>query len=497
MDADLNGAITKENEAKAAYEELMAAKTKEKEVLTQMIEDKLTRIAELGVKIAEMKNDLGDTAEALIEDQKFLADLEKNCATKTKEWEEICKTRAEELLALQETIKILNDDDALELFKKTLPSASFLQIQVSAKSMRQRALQMILSATDGRPQIDMIALALRGKKIGFEKVIKMIDEMVETLKKEQVDDDAKKEYCATQFDTADDKKKELEKTLADLETAIAADNEGIATLTAEIEALEDSIKALDKAVAEATEQRKEENEEYTELMASNSAAKEVILFAKNRLNKFYNPALYKAPPKRELTEDERITLNMGGTLAPTNPPAGIAGTGIAVLATIGSHVAPPPPPETFGAYVKKSEESGGVLAMIDTLVKELDKEMTVATAEEKDAQGDYEKMMADSAEQRAESSKSITDKEAGKAELEAALQAKTEAKAASTKELAATLEYIASLHAECDWLVKFYDARKEARASEIDALGKAKAVLSGADYALLQIGSASRSLRRK
>merc|ERR1719506_2824236 len=99
--------------------------------------------------------------------------------------------------------------------------------------------------------------------------------MVETLKKEQVDDDAKKEYCSVQLDTADDKKKELEKMISDLEAAIATDKEGIATLTAEIEALEDSIKALDTAVAEATEQRKQENEDYTELMASDSAAKEV------------------------------------------------------------------------------------------------------------------------------------------------------------------------------------------------------------------------------
>ena len=31
--------------------------------------------------------------------------------------------RAEELVALAKTFKALNDDDALELFKKTLPSA--------------------------------------------------------------------------------------------------------------------------------------------------------------------------------------------------------------------------------------------------------------------------------------------------------------------------------------------------------------------------------------
>merc|ERR1719359_2026935 len=133
----------------------------------------------------------------------------------------------------------------------------------------------------------------------------MIDEMVVTLKKEQVDDDNKKEYCEKEFDVADDKKKGLERAISDNEKAIAEAEEGIATVTEEIKALEDGIKALDKSVAEATEQRKEENEEFTGLMAQNTAAKEIILFAKSRMQKFYNPKLYKPPPKRELTEEER------------------------------------------------------------------------------------------------------------------------------------------------------------------------------------------------
>merc|ERR1719217_42673 len=65
------------------------------------------------------------------------------------------------------------------------------------------------------------------------------------------------------------------------------------------------------------------------------------------------------------------------------------------------------------------------------------------------------------------------------AEFEGLLESHTEAKAADEKELAGTLEVIASLHAECDWLLKYFDVRKDARASEIDALGRAKAVLSG------------------
>merc|ERR1719230_881732 len=167
-------------------------------------------------------------------------------------------------------------------------------------------------------------------------------------------------------------KKALEKSIADDEAAVAEAEDTIANLKVEIEALDDGIRALDKSVAEATEQREKEHADHTELMANDSAAKEVLGFAKNRLNKFYNPSQYVAPPKRELTEEERITVNMGGTLAPTEAPGGIAGTGVEALQTNG---APPPPPETWGAYSKKSEESNGVLAMIDMLVADLEKEI--------------------------------------------------------------------------------------------------------------------------
>merc|ERR1719456_1800789 len=124
--------------------------------------------------------------------------------------------------------------------------------------------------------------------------------------------------------------------------------------------------------------------------------------------------------------------------------------------------------------------------MIDLLIKDLDKEMTVAKTEEKDAQADYESMMKDSAAKRADDSKSLADKEKTLADLQANLQSSQEEKASTTKELGATLQYIQSLHNECDWLLQYFDVRKEARDSEIDALGKAKAVLSGADYSLVQ-----------
>jgi len=475
------------------YDVLMAAKKKEVLALTKEIETKLERVGTIGVEIAQMKNDLGDTEEALIADKEFLANLDENCETKKKEWEVVMKTRAEELVALADTIKVLNDDDALELFKKTLPSAaSLIQVQIRGKDYRKKALflvqKVMKSGEQKQPELELLALALKGKKIGFEKVIKMIDDMVTTLKIEQADDDAKKEYCAAAFDEADDKKKGLERAVSDLETAIENVKEDIAKLGEEIDALKAGIKELDKMVMEATEQRKEENEDFKELMASDTAAKELLKFAKNRLNQFYNPKLYKAPPKKELTREDRIVENMSGTAAPTATPGGIAGTGIEVFAQTNKK-APPPPPETFGPYTKKSEDSMGVMAMMDLLIADLDKEMTEAETEEKDAQVDYETTMRDSAEKRTKDSKLLGEKESTKADLEADLETHTEDKASTAKELMSTMQYIQSLHNECDWLLKYFDVRKEARASEIDALGKAKAVLAGADYSLLQTRS--------
>jgi len=468
---DLAAAEKAESDAIAAYEELLAAKEAQIAALTKAIEVKSERLGSLSVEIVNMKEDVEDTADALADDQDFLANLDKTCATKTSEWEERSKTRSEELLALAETIKILNDDDALELFKKTLPSpaTSFVQVQVSAKDISKRALSALSALPNENSQIKLIMLALSGKKAGFEKVLTMIDDMVALLKKEQIDDDTKKANCTKDFDGADDEKKALEKTLSDLDKTIEATSDDLATLSADIKALKDSIAALDKSVAEATETRKEEHDEFQELMASDSAAKELLFMAKNRLAKFYNPKLYKPPPEKVLTEEEKIEAAFNDT---------------SLLQS--SKAAPPPPPETWAGYKTKMEENNGVLAMMDLLVKDLAKEMSEAEAEEKNAQAAYETAMEDASSSRAQDAKSLANKEGAKAELESSLETTKEDHAATGKDLDAKKEYIASLHGECDWLLKYFEQRKAARAEEVDALGRAKAILSGSDYSLVQ-----------
>merc|ERR1719261_1845353 len=114
--------------------------------------------------------------------------------------------------------------------------------------------------------------------------------------------------------------------------------------------------------------------------------------------------MYKAPPKRELEFAQR------------------------------EGAAPPPPPEADLSYKKSGEESNGVIAMIDLLVADIDKENQTAEVEEKEAQKEYEQFMADASEKRAQDSKAITDKESAKAETESELQTNKDSKGAKTIE---------------------------------------------------------------
>merc|ERR1719231_1498685 len=166
--------VTDEEESKLkTFKELVKAKLKEIAALSKMIEDKLKRIGEIGIEIVMLKEDLDDCGKSVIDDKKFLADLKKGCATAQEEFEARQKMRGEEMVALADTIKVLNDDDALDLFKKTLPSASLLQISVRFSEMRRRALAILHGARGASKQnrpmaLELVALALSGKKVNFD-----------------------------------------------------------------------------------------------------------------------------------------------------------------------------------------------------------------------------------------------------------------------------------------------------------------------------------------
>merc|ERR1719379_2577306 len=261
MDKDLGGAVSAEEEAVKAFEAMTAAKKSEIAAAGEAIESKSVRSGELAVEITTTADDIEDTTAEMNDTQAFIANLASMCATKKKEWAERQQMRSEEIAAISEAIKILNDDDALDLFKKTLAlpqtSMGFLQ-KKSSESVVLKA-RNILSSIKGThaTQLALIQYSLKSKAVDFSKVVAMIDGMTKVLGKEQTDDDTQKKFCDDDLAKSEAEKASTEDAIATSQASIEEMTASSENLAEEIATLQSDIKALDKAVAEATEQRKE------------------------------------------------------------------------------------------------------------------------------------------------------------------------------------------------------------------------------------------------
>merc|ERR1719311_347102 len=207
----------------------------------------------------------------------------------------------------------------------------------------------------------------RNKAPSFGNITGLVDDMIVLEEEEQSGDDHQKPWCNGEFEKEDREEKSEKTEIASLDAEMLEETDAIEGLEEEIKALQEQIAGLDKAVAQATEQRKEEHSEYQETLTLTKTAIELIGKAKNKLQKFYNPALYKAPPKEELSAEDQIIAN------------------VAFFAEVSAHhsrVAQPEMPEGLGGYEKKTQKSGGVMALMDMITKDLDAELSDIEHEE-------------------------------------------------------------------------------------------------------------------
>merc|ERR1719265_2887856 len=123
MEASIKELSASEDSAVKGYGELKAAKTAEEAAASSAIKTKTARAGELAVSIVQSSDALEDTTKEMADTEKFLATLAVQCKSKQEEWAARQKVRAEEVKAISEAVGILNDDDALDVFKKAVPSS--------------------------------------------------------------------------------------------------------------------------------------------------------------------------------------------------------------------------------------------------------------------------------------------------------------------------------------------------------------------------------------
>eukprot|EP00933_Yihiella_yeosuensis_P061752 TRINITY_DN6459_c0_g2_i1.p1 TRINITY_DN6459_c0_g2~~TRINITY_DN6459_c0_g2_i1.p1 ORF type:complete len:672 (-),score=264.76 TRINITY_DN6459_c0_g2_i1:47-2062(-) len=444
-DAESEIVAEKDEEKKEVADYGVVKKSKNEEISAalEMMEKKMKQVGELEVEIVNMEHDMEDGAETLAANRKMLAEVTKNCEEKSADAAKRQRVRQEEQLAIADTIKMLNSDDALDLFKKTLSSPALLQTgsNAKAKTASVKALINRIKATDPkhRTSLNFLALALSGKKVDFSKVLAKIDDMVALMKQEGADEEKKKDYCNKELSDASSKEKDLGKKIEELGASIVIAEDSTKKLEGEINALNAGVKELDESVTEASENRKAEHAEYEELVASNNGAIKLLGMAKNRLNQFY-----------------------GGSLANSFLQVSVEQE----------------PEMKKGEYGGQAQQGNSVLAMIAELGAELQKEITEAQTEEKNAQKEYEETVAEAADKREKDLKNAASKAKAKAETEGDMVENKDEKKGKQMKLMETEKYTASLHGECDWLLKNYDLRKDARNQEQESLVSAKATLA-------------------
>jgi hypothetical protein len=409
------------------------------------------------------------------DDMATLAELKEACSGKGDEFATRQADAAAEVDAIGQAIGVLNNDDALQLFNKT-DTKALAQTSLLQTSMRKNspvaAVNMILNDKDfsRSPAIAMLAYsakqALKSKKVDFSKIIKMIDDMVVILKKEGEDDVKVREDCNNSFNEAEAEEKELNHDIEGL-TAEIDDQAGVVSAQTDIIAkAKEDIAAAKEAMAEATEQRKADNAEFVVAVDLNNQAVELIQKAKDKLNTYYNPQL----------------VTTEAPVAPSDEDQIVQGAGFQEGAALVQKL-PDGAPEVFsGDRKNKGQKGASVLALMDMLANDLNKDTQAMEHAETVAQKDYEKLSEDLARQTAESTKAQSDAEASKASAEEAKLTAESTLDMKNTDLTDLKQTVADLHAKCDFILEAFEERKAARENEVAGLTKAKAILSGAKF---------------
>lgn len=442
---DLGAAQRADLEAEVQFQKLRAAKMSEISAASEQKDSKEQQLADLENKMASAEKDIDRTEKAKTEDEKFLANLKKNCKTEDEQFKERTKVRSEEIRALAETLTILTADDARDLFGKTV---SFLQVDASAAErvaledrVTERAMQRLAKVAKKTHNWALVSLAARVRLDAFVKVKEAMDKMLAELQTQQKEEYEKWETCKKDIDKTEDSIKVGENTKEDLDGKHKELQNTIDTTDAQIAELKQQITDMEISLKQAGEQRHEENQAYQTAVSDQRATVNILNKALARLKEFYEKSFF-----------------------------------VQVHAHNGQ--APPPEPKDYS----KSGGAGGVLQLLAKCIQDAQvAEQDLVMGEQK-AQEIYASFAQDTADSIEANRASIEEKQVAFASAKTEISEVEEAQLANDAELSKLKDLLHAHHIDCDFTLKYFDIRQKARAEEMDAINDAKAILSGADY---------------
>jgi len=457
---NLADAEKKEKDAIQAHEDMMKSKQSELDAAETALTDGEKEGAARAMNADEAQSEADELEKQVKLDTGFIEETEKALADKKLEWKERKKLRTLEIASINKAVAILNSDEARDTMKSSFKSQGYLFLQKSARSaVRQRVSAMLrqvgTSAKDPRLTSLATTMLLQARSDSpIEEVVKAIDKMVTTLQEEEATDLETKETCEKEREEQTASARKASVAIDDFTDVMTRNTNRIAELKGLIEEKNATIIQMEKDLVEAERNRADEKAAYEAAKADDEAAAGLIKQAKDVLEGFY--------------KDNGLTLLQKAAQPPTNVQAGKA---------------PPPPPPTFDApYSGSQGESGGIQAILQMILEDVESDIEKATKAEEQAIEEYNTFKKETEESIKAAHEAIEEMKGEIAKCEEAYE-DAKAERLSTKgSLDSVLKEIAIAAPGCEFMTINFPVRNKNRQMEIDGLLKAKAILQGGSF---------------
>eukprot|EP00929_Paragymnodinium_shiwhaense_P111682 TRINITY_DN79_c0_g1_i1.p1 TRINITY_DN79_c0_g1~~TRINITY_DN79_c0_g1_i1.p1 ORF type:complete len:597 (-),score=287.23 TRINITY_DN79_c0_g1_i1:113-1765(-) len=476
---DLEDSTTNEATSNRDFETFIAVKTKELNEMKALKDKKTAEKAEAEANLADTTQNYDDTVAQKEADIKFFDATKSACSAKHEEWVTRDSLRDEEIAGVDEALKILTSDEAREMFAKAIQAgqganqvsaadvaaASFLQVdaETDTSAAAMAAYEMIRTQAKSAHSVRLASLAVqvREAKFGhFEKVIKAIDTMLQTLKDENSADIAKRDQCKEEYLNTDSRTADLKWKIKNNAAKINKLQSLIEKATHEKEETIAEIKATEKHMEEITEQRTAANQAFLQAKSDDEAAIKLLESAVEALSKFY----------------KKNGIEMGP----------IEGSVKLLQQPVFEVSADQAPDAVFSGKGKRKNESKGIVSIMTMITEDLYAEIKKGEEDEAAAQVEFEKQLK-AAETLVEDLTLKKDNlETEIARLGEEKAAEEETKQVNSDDLKDEEEYRAKITPDCDWILGAFKEREQKRAAEMAGLTAAKEHLATSTTEIVQ-----------
>lgn len=440
---NLQTSTAEEAKAHRNYEDLISTYQEELAKLQETLVKKEAAKTEDEIQLADATQTFADSEDQLKAEISLFDITKESCAEKTEDWSKRSSLRKMELDGVKKALEVLTSDEAKELFAKSIKpgfsgggASSFIQVAslTDTATGDQKALTVLEKRAEESQSFRLAALAadIRMQDHGhFDAVIKSIDDLLAQLDEEEKEDIAKVDSCKEEYKDLTSSKNDLDWKIENNKAKVQKHEKAISQKTEAKEVTIESIEDADKQLADMLKERKEGNDAYKKAKDDDEKAIALLRKANQALAKYYETALLQQPDLKLSDKDSA------------------------------------------------SNQTQGVVSLIDMIITDLTQELAEGKAAEKAAQLAYEKMKQSIEDQKAKLEKKKINLEGQIAEEGTSKTAEEDLQKENEDDLDNTKKTEADLKKTCDDAIRLQPERRKKRKIEADGLNQAKEFLAG------------------